>query len=57
MRVVIAWMLSPVMLIHSDTDRFGLHEFDQLFGALFRLGKEARYLRYWGEGHGVAAPQ
>lgn len=55
--MVIAWMLSPVMLIHSDTDRFGLHEFDQLFGALFRLGKEARYLRYWGEGHGVAAPQ
>ncbi len=47
---------SPVMLIHTDMDFFNLNEYDQMFGALLRLGKEARYVRYWGEGHGVYSP-
>ena len=42
----------PVLLIHSDMDEFSLSQFDEMYGALFRAGKDARYVRYWGEGHG-----
>ena len=46
----------PVMLIHSDMDGFGMSQFDEMYGALQRAGKEARYVRYWGEGHGPSSP-
>ncbi|WP_340692017.1 prolyl oligopeptidase family serine peptidase [Hyphomonas sp.] len=46
----------PVLLIHSDMDGFGLSQFDEMYGALQRAGKEARYVRYWGEGHGPSSP-
>lgn len=47
---------SPVMLIHSDMDAFSIGQFDEMFGALRRSGADARYVRYWGEGHGVSSP-
>ena len=46
----------PVLLIHSDMDGFGMSQFDEMYGALQRAGKEARYIRYWGEGHGPSSP-
>lgn len=47
---------APVLLIHSDLDYFDMSQFDEMFGALYRAGKEARYVRYWGEGHGPSSP-
>ena len=47
---------APVMLVHSDFDYFGVNQYDEMFNALYRLGKEARYVRYWGEGHGPSSP-
>jgi len=31
-------------------------QYDEMFGALYRAGKDARYVRYWGEGHGPSSP-
>lgn len=47
---------SRVLLIHSDMDGFAMSQFDEMFGALMRSGKDARYVRYWGEGHGPSSP-
>lgn len=47
---------SPVLLVHSDLDYFDMSQFDEMFGALYRAGKEATYVRYWGEGHGPSSP-
>jgi dipeptidyl aminopeptidase/acylaminoacyl peptidase len=47
---------APVLLIHSDLDYFSGSQFDEMFGALHRAGREARYVRYWGEGHGPSSP-
>jgi len=47
---------APVFLVHSDFDYFDIGQYDEMFGALYRAGKEARYVRYWGEGHGLSSP-
>lgn len=46
----------PVMLIGSDLDTFDLGQFDEMYGALLRAGKDAVYVRYLGEGHGLSSP-
>lgn len=48
---------TPILLIHSDMD-FGLEvgQYERMFNALYRLRKEARFVRYWGEGHGPSSP-
>lgn len=48
---------TPLMLMHSDLDwNYQMHQFDELFTAMLRLGKPVDYVRYWGEGHGVTSP-
>jgi dipeptidyl aminopeptidase/acylaminoacyl peptidase len=47
---------APVMLIHSDMDAFNLNQYEMMFTALYGQKKEARLLRYAGEGHGVSSP-
>lgn len=47
---------APVLLVHSDMDDFPMHQFDEMYGALLRAGKDARYVRYLGEGHGPSSP-
>lgn len=47
---------APVLLIHSDLDYFDISQYDKMFGALYRAGVDARYVRYWGEGHGLSSP-
>ncbi len=49
-------IIAPVLLVHSDLDYFGMDQYDEMFGALYRAGKDARYVRYWGEGHGPSSP-
>lgn len=47
---------APVMFIHSDFDFFNLNQYDMMFTALYEMKKEARYLRYAGEGHSPSSP-
>ncbi len=50
-------MNTPLMLFAGDLDwDYQMTEFDQYFVALLRQGKEARYVRYWGEAHGNVNP-
>ena len=41
--------------MHSDMDSFSMDQFDEMYSALLRAGKDARYVRYWGEGHGPSS--
>lgn len=43
----------PTLLIETDLDR---PRYGALFGALYRLNREAAWLNYFGEGHTVASP-
>jgi len=47
---------APVLLVHSDMDSFTLAQYERMFTALYRQRKEARFLRYWGEGHLPSSP-
>ncbi len=47
---------SPMLLIHSDRDVFALNQYEKMFAALEFENKEARLLRYWGEGHAPSSP-
>lgn len=47
---------APVLLVHSDMDAFSMSQFDEMYGALTRAGKDVRYVRYWGEGHSPSSP-
>lgn len=47
---------TPVLLAHGELDmRDPLVQADTFFFALYRQGKTARLLRYWGENHSLAA--
>ncbi len=47
---------APVMLIHGDLDStVPFTQAEEMFTALYRLNKEAVFVRYWGEGHRLAA--
>lgn len=43
---------TPVMLMHGDLDyTVSMTQSEELFTALYRLNKDATFVRYWGEGH------
>ncbi len=46
-------MTTPALLIESDNDR---PRYGALFGALYRLDREAAWLNYFGEGHTIVSP-
>lgn len=47
---------TPVMFIHGDLDYVPIQQSEELFYALYRQGKRAKFVRYWGEGHAVLSP-
>ncbi|MEM1337105.1 MAG: prolyl oligopeptidase family serine peptidase [Bacteroidota bacterium] len=48
---------TPLMLIHGDMDNaVPIEQSDQLFMGLYRLGKKAKYITYWGESHLMGSP-
>ena len=47
---------APVMLIHGDGDFVRLSQAQQMFSALYRQGKDAELITYFGEGHIVSSP-
>ena len=46
-------LTTPALLIESDNDR---PRYGALFGALYRLDREAAWLNYFGEGHTIVSP-
>jgi dipeptidyl aminopeptidase/acylaminoacyl peptidase len=47
---------TPLLIVHSDLDFVGLQQGEEFFGALYRLGKPAEFVRYWGESHVLESP-
>jgi dipeptidyl aminopeptidase/acylaminoacyl peptidase len=47
---------TPLLIIQGDIDFVPLSQGEEFFSALYRQGKTARFLRYWGEGHSVESP-
>ena len=47
---------TPLLLIHSELDQADVGQYRQMFEALSRLRKEAVYIEYRGEGHGLSSP-
>ncbi len=47
---------TPVLIIQGDMDYVPIQQGEQFFSALYRQGKRARFVRYWGEGHVLQSP-
>jgi dipeptidyl aminopeptidase/acylaminoacyl peptidase len=44
-------MKAPLMIVQGDQDYVPISQGEEMFSALSRLGRKARFVRYWGEGH------
>jgi dipeptidyl aminopeptidase/acylaminoacyl peptidase len=47
---------TPILITAADQDVSPMGQAEQLFSALFRQGKDAQLVTYWGEGHVIASP-
>jgi len=47
---------TPLLIIQGDLDYVPIQQGEELFTALYRQGKRARFVRYWGEGHLLNSP-
>jgi len=47
---------TPVLIMQGDMDYVPLAQGEEFFTALYRQGKRARFVRYWGEGHVFQSP-
>jgi acetyl esterase/lipase len=47
---------TPVLIVQGDIDFVPMSQGEQFFTALHRLGRRARFIRYWGEGHIPSSP-
>jgi dipeptidyl aminopeptidase/acylaminoacyl peptidase len=47
---------TPTMLVHGDLDNLSIQQSEEFFTGLYRLGKRAEFVRYWGEAHAIGSP-
>ncbi|HWV58462.1 MAG TPA: prolyl oligopeptidase family serine peptidase [Longimicrobiales bacterium] len=47
---------TPLLIIMGDLDYVALQQGEQYFLSLYRQGKRARFIRYWGEDHVLMSP-
>lgn len=47
---------TPVMIIQGDLDYVAIQQGEEYFNSLYRQGKRAQFVRYWGEGHVLESP-
>lgn len=47
---------TPVLIIQGDLDYISMQQGEEFFRGLYRQGKTARFVRYWGEDHILASP-
>ncbi len=48
-------MHTPLLIVHGDMDGAPIQQGEQAFFGLYRLGRRARFVRYWGEGHVIGS--
>jgi len=46
---------TPVLLVKGEADFIPVQQAEEVFTALYRQGKRVRLVRYFGEGHTIAA--
>lgn len=47
---------TPLLIMQGDMDGVPLEQAEEFFMALYRQGKRAEFVRYWGEGHVIDSP-
>lgn len=47
---------TPLMIVQGDLDYVALQQGEEFFMSLYRQGKRAKFVRYWGEGHVLESP-
>ncbi len=47
---------TPLLLMHGDQDSFPVSQAEGVFSGLYRQGKDAMLVTYWGEGHVIRSP-
>jgi dipeptidyl aminopeptidase/acylaminoacyl peptidase len=47
---------TPLLMIHGDMDPIPLEQAEEFFASLYRQGKPAQLIRYWGESHVIHSP-
>ena len=47
---------TPLLIIQGDLDYVAMQQGEEFFRALYRQGKRARFVRYWGEDHVLTSP-
>lgn len=47
---------TPIMIIQGDLDYIAMQQGEEFFMSLYRQGKRAKFVRYWGEGHSLQSP-
>jgi len=47
---------TPILIIQGDLDYVAMQQGEEFFKALYRQGKRARFIRYWGEDHVFTSP-
>ncbi len=47
---------TPVLIIQGDLDYVPIQQGEEFFKALYRQGRRARFVRYWGEDHVLTSP-
>lgn len=47
---------APLLIVQGELDYVPIQQGEELFTALYRQGKRARFVRYWGEGHIFHSP-
>lgn len=47
---------TPLMIVQADLDYVAMQQGEEFFLGLSRLGKKARFVRYWGDSHTLESP-
>jgi dipeptidyl aminopeptidase/acylaminoacyl peptidase len=47
---------TPLLIIQGDLDYVAMQQGEEFFTSLYRQGKRASFVRYWGEGHVLESP-
>jgi len=47
---------TPLLIMQGDMDYVAMQQGEEFFNALYRQGKRAEFVRYWGEGHVLESP-
>ena len=47
---------TPLLIIQGDLDAVDMEQGEEMFSALYRQGKRAEFVRYWGESPIIASP-